>query len=544
MNGKSFVRPVVKKAGLGLMALGVASSMLLTGCSPADNNADNQNAAESVSKETVAPSTKKPIAPETRDSDSPNRDSSIYGHGDRDRERTETDRDSSSGQGSRDVGNSGRTGGEDAQRDVVADGRDHTPIRDGLGGGALAPATPSNSTGSSGGVSDGTVPGTGGVEVAPIGDNGGGTTNPGGGNNGGGTTNPGYDMARFKIPTDGLAKNDITAFTIKDFIVEMNTIRVENGLKPISPERVMVGLHDFSNLSQRHAEAGGSIPAHEGAVNKWNEVAMNNGRDIAHYYDYKTGTTSARGWWNSSAHRDIVYQPTKQQWYGTDDESFCFVYNEVWTTNSSENGWGGNHDARGTWISCELLQDGIVDPGSYNFEAIKSTDVDLSLRDYKLPEIPSGAKYNPNKEYDTSFATDAKKYRDSKAGKEYTPEYPENPVTTESGNHAASEVTESAADEDAPETEQVESEATAPETDTVSEEVAAGTDTVSEEATPETEQAAGETEPAVEEAAVEPEAEMNVETLADNAIDTSTVDTEAPAADGDIAPAAVDETNV
>ena len=524
MNGKSFVRPVVKKAGLGLMALGVASSMLLTGCSPADNNADNQNAAESVSKETVAPSTKKPIAPETRDSDSPNRDSSIYGHGDRDRERTETDRDSSSGQGSRDVGNSGRTGGEDAQRDVVADGRDHTPIRDGLGGGALAPAAPSNSTGSSGGVSDDTVPGTGGVEVAPIGDNGGGTTNPGGGDNGG-TTSPDYDKARFKIPADGLAKNDITAFTIKDFIVEMNNIRVENGLKPISPERVMVGLHDFSNLSQRHAEAGGSIPAHEGAVNKWNEVAMNNGRDIAHYYDYKTGATSARGWWNSSAHRDIVYQPTEQQWYGTDDESFCFVYNEVWTTNSAENGWGGNHDARGTWISCELLQDGIVDPGNYNFEAIKSTDVDLSLRDYKLPEIPSGAKYDPNKEYDTSFATDAKKYRDSKAGKKYTPEYPENPVTTESGNQAASEVTESAADEDAPETEQVESEATAPETDTVSEEVAAGTDTVSEEATPET------------------EAEMNVETLADNATDTSTVDTEAPAADGDIAPAAVDETN-
>ncbi|WP_066058889.1 cell wall-binding repeat-containing protein [Gulosibacter bifidus] len=196
----------------------------------------------------------------------------------------------------------------------------------------------------------------------------------------------------------GLAKDDVTPTEIYNFVTEYNKIRVEHGLSALPASRFRVGINAYSDLSQRHADAHGSIGAHDGAING-NEVAYSNGDLTERYFDL-SGVHSVRSWWNSAGHREVLFQPTNDAWYGgPHDPDSCIVFNMVRTRETSNRGWDSYGDARASWASCS------------DERTVPATSVDLRLLDYRMPTIPAGAKYNPQRSYDDSIRSNNSAYQ-------------------------------------------------------------------------------------------------------------------------------------
>lgn len=211
----------------------------------------------------------------------------------------------------------------------------------------------------------------------------------------------------YQVRPARVAEDDVSAMFVADFLKRYNEIAVENGLHTLTPDQVHVGLDDFSALAQRHADAKGALPPHDGMI-LFNEVAFGNGRQLEHYWDLD-GAYVAESWWDSAPHRDILYQPSNG---GVRNADEVLIINFVWTS-SGHGGWDGHFDARATWGWRSYFK--------VEGHTVASQDVDLSLRDYTPPSPKPGATYNPGSRYHGNFYTDPKLYRAYESGKPFGP---------------------------------------------------------------------------------------------------------------------------
>lgn len=272
----------------------------------------------------------------------------------------------------------------------------------GHGGGPGESSNPGNGGGNTGGNGGGGGSNTGG------GNGGGNGGNGGNGNGGGDQPDPGTNLDHIVRPV-GLAPADITDVEIRNFIEQYNQIRADNGLKPLPADRFLVGLYEWSELSQEHAEAKGTLSPHEGFIGP-NEVVVGNGQELEHFWDVD-GSLTASGWWNSDSHREILYRPGDPEYFEQNADT-CIVFNMVWTVEGEGN-WGGAWDARASVLPC--------DDDTLDGQSIKATDVDESLRDYTPPAENPNAEYDPANpaKYDESIGLDEGKFQNYLDGEDF-----------------------------------------------------------------------------------------------------------------------------
>ena len=202
----------------------------------------------------------------------------------------------------------------------------------------------------------------------------------------------------------GINKSSVTAENIKAVFTRINEIRVENGLQPLRPDQVRVGINEWADLSERHLqdqvqfnrdqENNDLLDTHDGHI-VGNEVAAKGSTSADFNVDF---TTFVGSWWNSKSHREILFQPTEDQFYGGPNvEGSYLVINMSQYDKTGD--WEESWDARAAWVK---------DTSSHFKSTVPITDVDTSLRDYKMPTVPADAKYDPNlnRDYDQSFTTD------------------------------------------------------------------------------------------------------------------------------------------
>ena len=213
----------------------------------------------------------------------------------------------------------------------------------------------------------------------------------------------------------GLQPYDVTPTEIRRVVELTNRVRTENGMPALAADRFLVGTGPNSLLSHKHAVAHGTLPAHEGHLHA-NEVVAFNGDSFERFWDLQPSRAMLM-WWNSPEHREIMYARPGMQWSLDDSPGDCIVINATRTRETSNRGWDSYLDARAAVVPCSLVAEG---------QAVRAPDVDTSLKQYRPPAVPSGARYDPNRNYNGgSFELDPDLFWDAyEAGSVYSPWVP------------------------------------------------------------------------------------------------------------------------
>lgn len=351
----------------GIVATGLTVALALTGCSLLDDDKDKtelgptESASATVNPTPPAPTpTDSPTAPPTpvRPAPAP----------DRDRDQADGPPGPQNQQNPSDSHAGPLAPLSPGGPAVIADGGSGQPGGGGSGGGSLIPIQPGGGYEDDAGT---TGPGSGGGATGP-------------GNGGGGGTKPAEPAnprptGPVEVADDGVARDDLTAIIAADFLDTMNRIRTDHGLQPITADQVRIGLGPWSALAQRHAyalTAGESIDPHDGMIAS-NEVQL--GGPAPWYFDI-TGEYIAKKWWDSPAHRAIIYAPENPDLFDPANGN-CLVLNLVRTSTNDDNGWGSHFDARGAVISCEN-------------DTLPAT-APAGIADYTPPAVKPGVSYDP-----------------------------------------------------------------------------------------------------------------------------------------------------
>lgn len=208
--------------------------------------------------------------------------------------------------------------------------------------------------------------------------------NPGTVDNPGTTSpeNPGTGETPTPAPSivrpAGLDPRDVTPEHLEEFVDAYNYLREQAGLPTIPAERFYISTTAQSVKTVNQAEtfaAGDYVDPHADHPYD-NEV---------HWHGSTPGEVNfgeaATDWWNSPAHRDILFTPAN----GADnDPNSCLIANIAVVDSVSGGGTTfRNFAANAAWVTCDVAA----------ADGAKGTEVDLDLDDYQATgetEAPTG----------------------------------------------------------------------------------------------------------------------------------------------------------
>ena len=199
----------------------------------------------------------------------------------------------------------------------------------------------------------------------------------------------------------GLTADDISDQQARAMWMRMNEIRAENGLGLVPLEQFTIGLEEWSDLVQRHADAGDTLHPHDGALA---DAEVQAGGELPHYFTLDGGNVAA-AWWNSPEHREVLYRTDMPDFFA-ENPDYIIVFNMAWTS-TGEGGWDGHWDARASIID---RRDESMPP------TIDASEVDARLVDDELPAIADDAALDTDRTYDERPDFDADAFADYAAG--------------------------------------------------------------------------------------------------------------------------------